>query len=113
MLSERLQSLGSVEKLEREREKIKSLSEMIETVVRNKIKNEFSIITLLADKTESLSPMRLLRRGYSVVYKESTVISSVKSIDAGDNIKIRMFDGVIECSVTDRNINENGECCDE
>ena len=113
MLSERLQSLGSAEKLEREREKIKSLSEMIETVVRNKIKNEFSIITLLADKTESLSPMRLLRRGYSVVYKESTVISSVKSIDAGDNIKIRMFDGVIECSVTDRNINENGECCDE
>ena len=82
MLSERLQSLGSAEKLEREREKIKSLSEMIETVVRNKIKNEFSIITLLADKTESLSPMRLLRRGYSVVYKESTVISSVKSIDA-------------------------------
>ncbi len=52
-------------------------------------------------RLSALNPMSVLARGYSIAYGESNrPLTSVKAVSAGDNIKIRFFDGIAECSVT-------------
>lgn len=58
-------------------------------------------------RLESLGPLSVLKRGYSIVYKNSNTISSIKEVKNGDLLKIRLFDGEIDCLVcTERNSND-------
>lgn len=64
-------------------------------------KEKFSNINA---KLFSLNPMAVLARGYSLIYNDNNVIvKSSKSINEGDNIKIKMFDGEIKATVTEDN----------
>lgn len=50
---------------------------------------------------DALSPLRVLGRGYAVVYKEEQAVSSVDVIERGDTVRVRMADGELLCSVED------------
>ncbi len=47
----------------------------------------------VATKLNSLSPTNVMLRGYSVVIKEGSVVSSAKQLNCGDEIKIKLSDG--------------------
>lgn len=52
------------------------------------------------NQLESLNPEAILNRGYSIVYNEKgNVVKSVKSVDVGDVLNVRVSDGVIENTV--------------
>lgn len=107
ILSERIKLLSTGGRFEKEKNTIETLSDRIYTVVSNKIKSEKSDLTFISEKIETLSPIRLLQRGYSVVQKNDSTLSSVSGVSVGDKLKIRMSDGFLDCSV--ENINNNGE----
>ena len=44
-------------------------------------------------KLDTLSPLKTLTRGYSIVEKENKPIKSIKDLNEGDNIQIRLCDG--------------------
>ena len=44
-------------------------------------------------KLDSLSPLKTLQRGYSVILKDGKSINTVKMLNEGDNINIRLADG--------------------
>ncbi len=44
-------------------------------------------------KLDALSPLKTLSRGYSIMTKEDKVIKSVKDLNSGDKVKLRLFDG--------------------
>ena len=46
-----------------------------------------------------LNPLNLMKKGYSIVYQDENVISSVKKIDKNKNIKIKLFDGEIDTKI--------------
>lgn len=46
-----------------------------------------------------LNPLNLMKKGYSIVYQDENVISSVKRIDKNKNIKIKFFDGEIDTKI--------------
>ncbi|KAB2338467.1 exodeoxyribonuclease VII large subunit [Cytobacillus depressus] len=51
---------------------------------------------------EALSPLKIMDRGYSLVYSEhDNLIKSVKQISDNDQVKIKVSDGTIHCVVTD------------
>ncbi len=52
-----------------------------------------------AAKLNSLSPTNVLLRGYSVVYKDNKIISKKDDLNAGDNIKINLSDGVVNAEI--------------
>ena len=58
-----------------------------------------SSIKQLAAAAEQLNPITVLKRGYSVVLKENKAVSSVKELNSGDNINIRLSDGEINAKV--------------
>lgn len=50
-------------------------------------------------KLETLSPLSTIKRGYSVIRKDNTVISSVKKIQSKDKISIDLSDGTIDAQI--------------
>lgn len=55
----------------------------------------------LMKQLDALSPLKVMERGYSVVYdeKESSVINSITQVQPGDIVKIRVKDGKLDCHV--------------
>lgn len=51
---------------------------------------------------ESLSPLKVLQRGYSVIIKEGEIVNSVDKIDPGDVLTARVQDGYIRLEVKDK-----------
>ncbi len=54
----------------------------------------------LIEKLELVSPMNVLKRGYSLVYQEEKVIESKGQIKVGDTLKVRFHDGTVDTNVT-------------
>lgn len=51
---------------------------------------------------DAYSPLKIMDRGYSVVYKNDHVITSCRDAEKGDEIRIRMSDGSFTAEVKDR-----------
>lgn len=70
-----------------------------ENLVRNYLKAVELRFSVLAGKTDALSPLAVLKRGYSVVSDGDGVLSSAKSLKAGDKVKIKLSDGGFSATV--------------
>lgn len=53
-------------------------------------------------KLDSLSPLKVLSRGYSLVYKEDKLLSSSEALEKGDKIKLTFGSGGAEAEITDK-----------
>lgn len=62
----------------------------------DKLKLEFSAVL---SKLNAMNPINILERGYSAVYKNDNVVNSVKELDVGDKLLIRLTDGKAVCTV--------------
>lgn len=50
-------------------------------------------------RLDGLSPLKIMSRGYSLVYKDDQLIKSIGQLDPGDGVKVKLMDGSIDCSV--------------
>jgi exodeoxyribonuclease VII large subunit len=68
------------------------------TSIIEKKENQFS--SMIA-KLEALSPLRIMDRGYSIVYShnEKIIVKSTNQVSSGDTIKVRLKDGVLDCEI--------------
>lgn len=55
----------------------------------------------VASKLNSLSPTNIMLRGYSIVYKDKKIVSSVKDVTKGDKLELNLSDGKINTVVTE------------
>lgn len=54
----------------------------------------------IASALDAMSPLKVLHRGYSIVYNDNKdVISSIKGLKRGQNVSIRLQDGEIGCDI--------------
>ena len=54
-----------------------------------------------AARLSALSPLNVMLRGYSAVYKDGKIISSSHNITVGDDISIRFHDGIKNATIKD------------
>lgn len=73
--------------------KIDTYVKRLENVIKNKQKEEKTKYIELISKLDTLSPLKTLTRGYSLVEKDGKIIKSVKEINDGDKMDIRFIDG--------------------
>ena len=64
-----------------------------------KYKESNFIFANLVSKLDSLSPLKTLTRGYSIVQKDNKIIKSKSDLNNGDNIKITLVDGDITAMI--------------
>ncbi|MBY0597340.1 exodeoxyribonuclease VII large subunit [Bacillus bingmayongensis] len=75
----------------------RQLQREMQTLLQTK---EFSFMRV-AQKLEVLSPLKVMMRGYGLVYREKTqVLKSVKDVSLGDVVSVQLQDGVLDCNVS-------------
>ncbi len=58
-------------------------------------------LNLLAKQLDALSPLKVIGRGYSIIYDESerNIISSIKDVQLSDLLKVHVRDGILKCQI--------------
>lgn len=93
--SERLEAASPAGKLSALGEKISAAEKSLTSAYKIKLQKSEGAVAEKAAMLESLSPLKTLSRGYSLVYKGERLINSVKELSANDEINIRMSDGTV------------------
>ena len=78
---------------------IERLTLSMEGLVGKIIENKKSETVKNIEKLDALSPLKLLKRGYSVAVKDGKAVSSIKELEAGEQLDVIFSDGQILCSV--------------
>ena len=60
-----------------------------------------SDFAMICSKLESLSPLKVLARGYSITKKDNIVIINSKDLSVGDSISIQFADGNAKAKITE------------
>ena len=76
------------------------LEKLMQSIIAVK-KNSF---VKAAATLDAISPLKVISRGYSIAEKDGKVVKSVKSVETGDKIHIRLSDGKIGCVVEEKEI---------
>lgn len=65
-------------------------------------------LTSILEKLEVLNPLAILKRGYSVSYKDDVIIASISKLKDGDTIETVFHDGAITSKITEIKEKNNG-----
>lgn len=61
----------------------------------------------IIEKLELINPLKVLKRGYSVVYKDDFIINSVDNLNKSDKLKIKLSDGNVITKIEEL-VKDNG-----
>lgn len=75
------------------------LYDMALTNINNRLLSESNRFSVACARLDSLNPIKVLSRGYSITLKNEQIINSVKQLDCGDRVTVRFADGDKECEV--------------
>ncbi|HZH59686.1 MAG TPA: exodeoxyribonuclease VII large subunit [Metabacillus sp.] len=96
---------GRLEKVH-PRDQVRRANDAYEALVKKLNREMASIIThkhsqfqATIDKLNALSPLKIMDRGYSLVYQEDKLIKSVNQIKTGQVLKVQLKDGQLDCEV--------------
>ena len=81
------------------RQRLDMAAEALDRGMRRALLEKQHTFQVAAEKLEMLNPLRVIRRGYSVVEKDGAAVRSVKELVAGDGILVRLADGSFDAVV--------------
>lgn len=98
-LSNSLKKYNIEEKIESKILEINNFEKTINKFLINKIDNNNNIIDNLIDKMILLNPLNLMKKGYTLTYKDGSLITSINDISLDSIIRTTFIDGTIESKV--------------
>lgn len=98
-LNERLLRFSPKFKIENNVSKYENLSRALRSAFEKKISQFENKYISVVSRMEALSPIKVLERGYSLVYKNGNVVSKMSDLKNGDHIEIRMSDGIVKAQI--------------
>ncbi len=81
------------------RERLSMISKNAEMAYSSKLHACRSGFEICCKKLEVLNPLSILLRGYSVVESKGKIVKTIKELNVGDELEIRIADGNLEVSV--------------
>lgn len=96
----RLKLLSPVNQLNEKRQTAAELEEKLRMRMEQQLLHRRHTLELLAERLESLSPLKKLSRGYAFVADENGQgICDAKKVRTGDTLKIHMLNGIVSAKV--------------
>lgn len=89
-------------RIEEECRSLKNTSSVLKREMLAVINAKNAQLGSAAELLNALDPMQTLLRGYSVVYNENGIVSSVKAVKAGEKITVKMSDGEFNAVVVEK-----------
>ncbi len=68
-------------------------------IIKHKISIKQALLLQKTAALDNLSPLKIMDRGYSLVYKDEQIIKKSKELSSGDKINVRFSDGNISAVV--------------
>ena len=79
--------------------KVDTYIKKLENIIKTKQKEEKTKYVELVAKLDTLSPLKTLTRGYSLVEKNNNIIKSAKDVKTGDKIDLKFSDGTKQAEI--------------
>lgn len=96
----KLKAHHPAEQLAKMAEKQQALTKSLEKEMQSLLKQKQWQFTSLLSQLHALSPLKIMERGYSLVYNEKDeLVKSVRQVQPGDTIQVRLQDGHLDCHV--------------
>lgn len=89
----RLNMLLPSKKAETYRKILNEKSARLESAYKNKLAVCTGALTERFAALDNLSPLKIMNRGYSLVYNDDGIVKSVKALKSGERVRIRVSDG--------------------
>ncbi len=70
-------------------------------------KEKMNKLNNLIEKLELINPLGVLKRGYSLTYKENEILKEIKQVNVGDTLLIKLYNGEINTTVKSVKENKN------
>ena len=97
----RLEQLSPIVKLQRYQDRIQQLQKLMRSQMAVTYDAKVAEVKRLSEALLMLDTSRIVARGYAIVKKEDTVVSSAKDLKKTDQVTLMMRDGHVELEVRD------------
>lgn len=96
-----LHSLNPIAQINQRKQYIDSLSYKLISLMSHKMDMKKEQLKNYVTNLESLSPLSVLSRGYSITYKSDVkqALSDIKNVKCGDNVDVFIKNGCMKCKV--------------
>ena len=98
-ITQRLQMRNPASQIKQYQDRVEHTQEALHKQLASIMHTKRSQWMLTMARLDGLSPLKIMGRGYSLVYKDNEMIKSVHQLDPGDAIKVKLVDGSIDCSI--------------
>ena len=88
---------------EKNKEKLNLININLNKIINTKLENNNNKLNTLIEKLELVNPLNVLKRGFSLTYKNNKIIKSVKKVKKDDLLNIKLNDGNIIVNVKEIN----------
>ncbi len=85
--------------LEQKQQALVYTSRDLDTTYKRTLEKMSNLISKKIEVLESINPLAVLERGYTLVYKEGKLIRSVKSVHLGDIVTLQLKDGTLQAEI--------------
>ena len=97
----RLEQLSPIVKLQRYQDRIQQLQKLMRSQMAVTYDAKVAEVKRLSEALLMLDTSRIVARGYAIVKKEDTVVSSANDLKKNDQVMLMMRDGQVELEVKD------------
>ncbi|GGF76840.1 exodeoxyribonuclease 7 large subunit [Paenibacillus albidus] len=101
VLQHRLQRYSPRDSVTAARQRMDSMRRELQGAMQAQLADKRSRYISELRHLDALSPLKVMSRGYSLVYdeQEQHLIKSLKDVELGDSVRIKLSDGQLECQV--------------
>ena len=85
------------------KEKLNLINLNLNKIIKRKLEDNVDELRTLMEKLELVNPLNVLKRGFSLTYKNNKIIKSVKNVKKDDILNIKLKDGNIIVNVKEIN----------
>ncbi len=96
---EKIRAKNPAQKLQNNEQLIENRRNEIRGKMQSILRSREQLMYAKAAVISALNPLAVLLRGYSIAYKEGSVISSIENVENGDEITVKLSDGEITAVV--------------
>lgn len=96
-------------RLKREKARVKEQSDRLQASVFRRLEREENRLKNAASMLNTLSPLQVMTRGFSVVTAKGKVVSSAAHLKLEEQVRLHMLDGTACAKILSKEVRENGE----
>lgn len=99
-IQDKLKNHNPLQKLNQLELKIMNQKKYIQNVFDNYISKKRNIIYIKNNTINNISPLNVLKRGYSLVFDKNKIISDTKNLKVGNELKIKFYNGSVISNIS-------------